>query len=266
MNGKTDPNDVAVLSANDQECLLRAIEFAQPIRNRGQLFVWAQVYLHWLIAHEHLLCAYGDFRRPNVNILKISTRSFTEKQTAEIFDPMSGLVVRAIVAWYESGEEPLAVYPGEGIDRHYERFRGTLERCSLENFVVHGARNVDGTTGAYFVLAGIPHAFGARHAYLFHLIMPHLRKTLERILASECRQQILEAPDTPPAAAKRLLTQREVNVLQLVQAGEGNKEIGIILKISPATVKNHMQNILKKLRAQNRAQAVSQAISLKLLK
>ena len=39
----------------------------------------------------------------------------------------------------------------------------------------------------------------------------------------------------------------------------------MILSISPLTVKNHIQKILRKLQASNRAQAVSKAIAMKLL-
>ena len=60
--------------------------------------------------------------------------------------------------------------------------------------------------------------------------------------------------------------QREMDILQWVREGKSNPEIAMILKISPHTVKNHVRNVLKKLNAQSRAQAVSSAISLSLLK
>ena len=42
-------------------------------------------------------------------------------------------------------------------------------------------------------------------------------------------------------------------------------EIGTQLGISPLTVKNHVQKILRKLGATNRAQAVARAMSMSLL-
>ena len=42
-------------------------------------------------------------------------------------------------------------------------------------------------------------------------------------------------------------------------------QIGEVLSISPLTVKNHVQKILRKLGASNRAQAVSKALSLGLI-
>ena len=52
------------------------------------------------------------------------------------------------------------------------------------------------------------------------------------------------------------LTDRELTILDLVAAGQANKEIAANLDISERTVKNHMTNILSKLAARDRAHAV----------
>jgi DNA-binding CsgD family transcriptional regulator len=46
--------------------------------------------------------------------------------------------------------------------------------------------------------------------------------------------------------------------MEWVGKGKTNSEIGMILNISPFTVKNHLQRIFKKLDVMNRAQAVAQ--------
>jgi DNA-binding CsgD family transcriptional regulator len=53
------------------------------------------------------------------------------------------------------------------------------------------------------------------------------------------------------------LSDRESEVLCWVALGKTNPEIGSILSISEFTVKNHMQNVFKKLDVSSRAQAVS---------
>ena len=55
------------------------------------------------------------------------------------------------------------------------------------------------------------------------------------------------------------LSKREIEVLQLVAGGAGNKEIGVALGISDRTVKVHLREILGKLHVSNRAQAVAVA-------
>lgn len=56
------------------------------------------------------------------------------------------------------------------------------------------------------------------------------------------------------------LTPREIEVLQHVAKGLGNKEIGVRLGTAAGTVKMHLQNILSKLGASDRTHAVTLAI------
>ena len=51
----------------------------------------------------------------------------------------------------------------------------------------------------------------------------------------------------------RLFTQQEKKVLKLVVKAQGNKEIAQALRISPSTVKRHLENIPRKLQLKNRA-------------
>jgi DNA-binding NarL/FixJ family response regulator len=53
------------------------------------------------------------------------------------------------------------------------------------------------------------------------------------------------------------LTEREIDVLNLIGAGNGNKQIADKLSISEATVKARVTNILSKLGANDRAHAVT---------
>ena len=62
------------------------------------------------------------------------------------------------------------------------------------------------------------------------------------------------------------LTPKETEVLQWVKEGKTNWEIGIIMNSSESTVKFHMKNILTKLNASNRQQAVAVAISNNLIR
>ena len=79
-----------------------------------------------------------------------------------------------------------------------------------------------------------------------------------------------------PAVAARLvagvsagtpdaLTARELEVLTLMGRGASNNEIALELGIAPRTTKVHVQNILGKLGATNRTEAVSIAVRQKLI-
>jgi DNA-binding CsgD family transcriptional regulator len=59
-----------------------------------------------------------------------------------------------------------------------------------------------------------------------------------------------------------LLTRRELDVLRLMARGDSNKTIAIELVVSEGTVKFHVKNILRKLRAANRVEAASRYVQL----
>lgn len=58
-----------------------------------------------------------------------------------------------------------------------------------------------------------------------------------------------------------LLTQREIEVLELVSARNSNRDIAVQLAISENTVKNHLKNILSKLHLKSRRQAAAYGLA-----
>ena len=62
------------------------------------------------------------------------------------------------------------------------------------------------------------------------------------------------------AAPREDLTARETEVLRRLAQGLSNKEIAEALSIGEETVKTHVSNVLAKLDAENRAQAIVQAL------
>jgi DNA-binding CsgD family transcriptional regulator len=62
------------------------------------------------------------------------------------------------------------------------------------------------------------------------------------------------------------LSRREVEVLRLVAAGKGNREIAERLFVSPNTVANHVRSILTKTNTANRTEAAAFAVRHELLK
>jgi PAS domain S-box-containing protein len=74
----------------------------------------------------------------------------------------------------------------------------------------------------------------------------------------------LTAP--PPAEVTGdALTRREVEVLRMIATGMSTKAAADKLHVSPATVRNHVQNILGKLGAHSRLEAVAKATRQRLL-
>jgi two-component system, NarL family, response regulator LiaR len=84
------------------------------------------------------------------------------------------------------------------------------------------------------------------------------RPHLEAGIALKLLQSLHQPPPLPPAPEP--LTEREVDVLQLVARGLPNREIGEALFISERTVRTHISNILAKLHLANRTQAALWAL------
>ncbi|MEN6457752.1 MAG: response regulator transcription factor [Thermoguttaceae bacterium] len=76
---------------------------------------------------------------------------------------------------------------------------------------------------------------------------------LKKVAAAMKVRQVLDDEDVP-------LTQRETQVLRHVALGLSNREIGRSLEISVETVKEHVQNILRKIAVSDRTQAAVWAV------
>ena len=76
-------------------------------------------------------------------------------------------------------------------------------------------------------------------------------------LAPEVTRQLTMAPEIPGQAITDGLTEREVEVAELVAKGLSNAEIAAELNRSLYTVKNHVSNVLMKLNAKSRTEAAA---------
>jgi DNA-binding NarL/FixJ family response regulator len=81
-------------------------------------------------------------------------------------------------------------------------------------------------------------------------------------IAGKVLQQVRATAVSPEAAdtIRAELSERELDVLKLIAAGNDNAMIAAQLHISPKTVKNHISNILMKLQIENRIQAAVYAV------
>jgi len=70
---------------------------------------------------------------------------------------------------------------------------------------------------------------------------------------------LLSGSTTPDRSAFPQLTEREVEILDLIAAGKNNAQIASTLYLAPKTVRNNVSNILAKLQATDRAEAIIRA-------
>ena len=136
-----------------------------------------------------------------------------------------------------------------------------FSRLGSSHVLAHGTHDATGQMTSFFVFASRPGAVGPKQTYLADLVVPYLH-------AAWVRSQVtwpLDRAGANKPAKTGLLTPRETQILQWIYHGKSNIEIGMILEISPLTVKNHVQKTLRKLNVMNSTQAVGKALALRLV-
>jgi DNA-binding NarL/FixJ family response regulator len=86
--------------------------------------------------------------------------------------------------------------------------------------------------------------------------LSHLLTVIEQL---ESSQYHFAAPALPQNRFD--LTQRELDVIQILQTGWSSKEMGAHLFLAEATVKTHLASIYRKLEVKNRTQAIVVALA-----
>jgi DNA-binding NarL/FixJ family response regulator len=144
--------------------------------------------------------------------------------------------------------------------------RSHLPRTKLVAFAVS---DVDGEilAGAMAGISGYVHRNGSVADLVqevlnavrgeLHCSPRHAALLLEQVASLSRRRADSEQKENSAAGMLQSLTRREVQVLDYVERGFSNKEIGRALNISCATVKNHVHHILEKLHVNRRAQVVA---------
>jgi LuxR family maltose regulon positive regulatory protein len=95
--------------------------------------------------------------------------------------------------------------------------------------------------------------------------------SLSRVPARYLRKLLAALERDAPSASQpateppEVLSERELEVLQLISAGKSNRRIASELFVSLGTVKTHINNLYRKLDSHSRTQAVARARELKLL-
>ncbi|MGB2889913.1 MAG: response regulator transcription factor, partial [Candidatus Acidiferrales bacterium] len=103
------------------------------------------------------------------------------------------------------------------------------------------------------------------------LLLKSIRKVhegevwLDNRVTAEVIDAFKKSAETGQRREKPLLSDREMEVVQLVAQGFGNREIGEKLFITEQTVKNHLQNIFDKLGVSDRLELALYAIHHRLI-
>jgi transcriptional regulator EpsA len=264
MRGDTLEEEAWTLGPQDTVALVSAIVAAAQVRRRYQFFVWTQAQLQEILPHRVLVCGVARANGASMFFDHFYNTPVHPSTLARLCHPRQGIVAELAENWRAGGCEPMMVVRGDGFDA-VSRLGNELHGLELGDAVIHGIPSEHHMSGAHALVAAValPRPPGVRDRRVLQTLVPS-------IFGAYCRALVRDEPSATAqtaatAAPDSGLSDRETEILRWVRDGKSNQEIGTILSISPLTVKNHMQRILRKLQASNRTQAVSKAISMKLL-
>lgn len=255
-----DSHDIVNLPQQELENLLYAIDGSLKVHRRFQFFLWTQGGLQGALPHETLICAWGAIDSARFKYEVFSRAVLDDKLTGGLASPVDGLLSRLIAEWLRKERQPCIYVEGSDNANCPPSLGAEFRRLGLQRVVAHGPREIRGETGSFFVFLNGTPDFGPRDAYFVEMMMPHLHMTLHRVAELDSDESYVDE-----VTIDNVLSDREIQVLNWVRDGKTNQEIAMILDISPLTVKNHMQKVLRKLKVSNRAQAVAKGISARIL-
>ncbi len=247
------------LSEGDTSSLLAAITDAVAVRRRFEFFSWTQGRLQSLLPHGVLVCGLPRGNGSGIFFDYFHNVPLPTSALSQLCHPREGVAIQLLETWREYGSEPLAVSPQT--PRHASLL-SALEQLGMGATLAHGIPFEQSNVGVhgFFAFVSLRTAPSSREACLAMLAVPHMFSAYCRALT---RDRTPVSVSSEPADGA--LSEREVEILHWVREGKSNHEIGMVLSISPLTVKNHIQRILRKLQASNRTQAVTKAIAMRLL-
>lgn len=245
----------------DVESLLLNLDASLRVYQRAHFFAWTQGLLQSLFKHEALICTLRGGDPPTLRADSFSMVAQEQAIFGEMFLRDACVAPNLIKAWEDQGFRPLICNAGDGTFARGP-FALELERLRATQILAHGTHDAQGKASSFYAFLCAPGTLGPKHAYLARLVTPFVHAAWVRTEVS----WRAKGDDGARSGEPSRITGREQEILKWVSLGKSNFEIGAILGISPLTVKNHVQKILRKLDVVNRAQAVGKALELHILR
>jgi len=243
------------------QAVVRLLEASAQVRRRHQFFGWIQTHWKELLPHAVVSCGTYQRSRRSLTFDLFNSVVLEPLLTAELGDGRSELLRSALDAWVSQRTRAMVLDAAALVAT--PQLRRAVVDAGLGQMMVHGVSRPQrpSEVESFFVLSEPHRAVGQRELLCLEMLLPCLHATYLRVQATEREMGIKEVGPKPPArSGGRLpLTERERQILACVREGKSNPQIGSMLGISALTAKNHVQNILRKLGAANRAQAVAKA-------
>ena len=251
----------ALLDAIEVEALILNLHASLRVHERSHFFNWTQGLLRGLLHQDVLICMQ---RKGQPASFRIDSFSTIVADAGRFSDALAGdmlLPGKLVEHWQANHRRPVLFDGFDGSIVGRTALAAQLEAVGALQLVLHGCHDVDGEATCLYLFACRAGTACARQLHAFELVVPFLHAAWVRAQLNNTLSHGAPARQNLP-----IVTARERVILHWIYLGKSNAEIGLILGISPLTVKNHVQNLLRRLNVVNRAQAVGKALEARILK
>ncbi|MFM2066612.1 MAG: hypothetical protein RLZZ584_1521 [Pseudomonadota bacterium] len=253
----------------DAEALLLNLHASLRVYARPHFFAWTQGLLQRWLRHDVLVCLHPLHPPQPYGVDSYSSRVPDAAVFSHALRGDLTLVPRLVDLWCRNDRLPVEIDLRDDLRDdlceagalHHSAWGRALDALGATRLLLHGCHDVDGEPTGLYLFAGQGSTLPASSQDGLQLLVPLLH-------AAWLRTQ-LQPPARSAAGPSRgeaVVSPREQEILKWIYLGKNNLEIGLILGISPLTVKNHVQHLLRKLDVVNRAQAVGKALDARILR
>jgi len=259
-------NYASTRAAEQGDDFLRAAEAADAVQDRHQFFVWLRLHLHRFVPHELAMCRVdtGSPGGEAGQALVFQSVPLSSELVSCLRQPSGEFWTALVTDWVFHGRQVL-LQPLQGFEPLGGCELRLLREAGYSAVLVLGLDSGSGVQPeAMFAFVLKDSEAAAVSRGLASLLLPHLYLMAVRALRGEGERRGTAAADAAPER-RAALTPRELQILSAVREAKHNAQIGQLLGITAATVKNHLRKIMRKLGASNRAQAVAEAMKRRLI-
>ncbi|VAW49561.1 hypothetical protein MNBD_GAMMA04-515 [hydrothermal vent metagenome] len=222
-----------------------------------------------LMEYDMMACGIGIRDDYSMKAISSLNEGFSSEFMSTIIDHTDQVISPLFLRW-------LATQKPQILDIQHQSHEFTTEqmafyqKLNIQNVMSYGVLDCGEHYASYFGFANIAHGIKQHHINLMTILVPHLHSAYTKIpiikkqLSPFISKQLKIKPSNNNP--NPTLSQRETEVLQWVFIGKTNQEISDTLCLSSSTVKNHLQNIIQKLKANNRQHAVAKALQQGIIK
>lgn len=228
------------------------------VRSHFEFLLWSQGNVQQFLPHDIMIAAWGDFSLGLIYFDIVS--ALPGIRTEHIHNTnLTPLLKQLFNYWKDESRAPFILKMDQGIFKDSELACNELNGHfkNMKSALVHAIKDGRGRHDCIYVLLSSSNTLPTSSMTMLEALLPYIDSSLRQLDHQSEQMHDHHPADELPEHYIGALSAREMEIMDWVQNGKTNYEIGMILDISAFTVKNHLQRIFRKLDVISRAQAVS---------